>query len=257
MLRRSLFKTLFSLPFISNISVKAEEPKEIYHPIVEWAEKNFYITNLNTGRGLIKLYPYQKRVLTDWMTPGCLKTWVGCRQSGKTTLGLIQACYKTDVLNYARPQMIFVSNGVMQRHIMQKLREQYDGRIKSFTRENITLSSGKRILVYIPTVDACCGLAINTVFFDEIDHMNRQKNIDELLKATIPTLSCTRNSRLIMASSLSEIPNTAFKQFITHSKPIYTTWNDIPGRNKKWKQTMLSLLNNKGLFNLEYENRLT
>lgn len=256
MFRRTLFKSLFSLPFFSNVSLTAEEPKEIYHPIVEWAEKNFHITNLNTGRGLIKLYPYQKRVLTDWMTPGVLKTWVGCRQSGKTTLGLIQACYKIEVEQYRQPQMIFVGNSAMRHHVLSQLRERFAGHIRAITREYIILDSNQRIIVHTPSVDSCRGLSINTVFFDEIEHMDKQKNIDELLKAAMPALACAPNRKLIMASSLSEIPYTPFKHYLNHSNPIYTTWKDISGRNNKWRHNMISMIGNRA-FNLEYENRLT
>lgn len=263
MFRRTLFKSMF-LPFLP-MSLEANPvQEEKYHPIVEWAEKNFYITNMNKDSELIKLYPYQKRVLTDWMSPGVIKTWVGCRQSGKTTMSCIHARYMCE--HEENHKYALFCNTPVDRYYHKKLitnsySDDSPFRTKSKTFINAWgIGINNSTILFMPYIcDAVRGYRIHTVAFNEHDYADTRYT-EELHKCVMPCLLSLQegNGKIIASSSLSVTQETVFKRLVDNSNTIYTTWNEIPGRTNKWKNQMLGYLNNDSkIFNREYENRLT
>ena len=261
MFRRTLFKSMF-LPFLP-LSLTAAETiqEEKYHPIVDWAEKNFYIGD-GENRKLIKLYPYQKKVLTDWMSPGVIKTWVGCRQSGKTTLSCIHARYMCEhTVNHK--YALFNSHHWWRQYNKKLITNSFadDSPFKTKSKTFINawgIGINNSTILFMPYMcDAVCGYRLDTCAFDEHDFIDANY-AEELHHCIVPCFLSQKDSKIISSSSLSKIPNTVFKRLVDKSKPIYTTWNEIPGRTNQWKKQMIGYMNNDStIFNLEYENRLT
>lgn len=263
MFRRTFLGSLFSLPFVSSFGFEKVEKKEKYHAIVDWAEKNFYI------RGTpIKLYSYQKRILTDWMvSKEYIKVHVGCRQSGKTTLSAIHARYMCEHNNDFK-YAIFTTSHNMCKHIMHMIKDSMISadinsrnnrknvlRIRSF--DTIEYYNASKILVCPYTPVATCGYRLDCVHFDEMDAAHPDKT-EELWKCIIPVLlshSATKNSKIIASSSFVTTTNTRFKHLIKYSKPIYTTWHDVPHLLSRTADIKNAI--GDAYFNLEYENRLT
>jgi hypothetical protein len=223
MLRRELFKSLIGItifPSFVNITEDMKKPK--YHDIVKWAEENITLPSLAYGKEKLKLRPYQKEILTSWMGTNN-DLLVSCRQSGKTTLSAIHAIYKA-LSKRNEVYMILDIKEDMARHTMklvaQLLNETpYKDCVVRSTREHIELANGSRIHCRYAEVDSVRGMCVHTLNLQEFDFCKHQ---DELYRSVIPVINCLKNSKAIIATTLSGKADSR-AQYILDQKP--DNWN--------------------------------
>jgi len=230
------------------------------HPI--YTIRN-YVKIVNEDLGLIdfKLYQYQaefiqncfgnKRVIASFP-----------RQSGKTTTSasfmLMFAVY-----NKRKTIAIVANKKATSKEILFRIGLMYDylpmwmkPGIEEWNKESIIFSNGCRIIAAATSSDSIRGQSISLLYLDEFAFI--QKNmVNQFIESTFPVISSSKLARIIITSTPNG-KNHFYKFFMDakHHKSAFVSmgikWNEVPGRNEKWKKEMISELGSIEKFNQEY-----
>ena len=277
-----------NLPMEIDINWTAEmidEFKKCQNDIIYFAENYFFIINLDRGQEKIKLYEPQKeailKVIENRFTIGCAS-----RQVAKTTLMTVVCLWYT--LFFKTFNVAILANKEAQaKEILERIKNAYEeipewlkAGVKEFTKEQILFTNKSKIFVSTTSIDAIRGKSVNLLFLDEFAHV-RDEIADDFFKAIMPTISSSETSKLVIVSTPKGITNRFYTIFsnaeLNSSKDkdkseeeeekegdgledivewayfrIY--WWQLPGRDEKWKQKQLVLINHDmELWKQEYD----
>jgi len=225
--------------------------------VMYFAEKYFYIIDVDKGRMRIPLRYYQKKILKAFIKPTKKRKHVimlSARQSGKTT---IAALY---ILHYAlfnRDKTIAIlANKEKTAHeillriktafqelplwLQQGIEEQYGG----WAKGSIGFENHVRIISGSTAGSAMRTYSINLLYLDEFAFVP-QNIADNFMRSVYPTISSGKTTKIIIVST----PN-GLNQFYhiwraavrneNNFMPIKINWDEIPGRDAKWKQEQIN-----------------
>ena len=244
------------------------EIKKCVKNIRYFAEKYFYITTLSEGKKKIALFTPQKRILKS-LANNRFVILLSSRQMGKTTMmtifALWTACFESD------KRILIVANkegtAVM---ILRRIRMAYEQLpvwlkpgVKQYGKTEIIFSNDSSIGISTTTGTAARGESANVLIIDEMAHI-ADHIMKEFWNSVIPVISSHRGTKVFCVSTPNGAGNMFHKIYTGSERgdPKYKHWThervdwyDIPGRGKKWKEEMLSLMAAEGKsFDQEFGN---
>lgn len=239
------------------------EIKKSQTNILHFAERYFYIINLDRGREKIKLYPIQKKLLKSMKE---YNRFAACcsRQSGKTTMLTIFALHYT-IFNNDKTVLIVANKEGSAQEVMDRIRLAYEQLpiwlkpgVKTWQKTSIEFLNGSKIRISATSTSAGRGLSINCLIVDECAIIQEHQSA-EFFKSVLPTISSSKNSKIIL-SSTPKGQNNYFYRVIQQAKTgesqwkyMSVPWNMIPYRDEEWKRTALADCDNDPvLFEQEY-----
>jgi Terminase large subunit, T4likevirus-type, N-terminal/Terminase RNaseH-like domain len=226
--------------------------------IIYFAENYAYITDPNIGLTKIKLYSFQKKILKQYVD-NRFNINMQSRQTGKSTLAAIFLVWY--ILFHKDKSCAIIANKLAtSREIFGRSMTTFENipqflkpGVISFNKSTLHLDNGSKIISASGSSGSIRGQTINVLYIDEIafisDFINFWKSTYPVISSINGDKSHGKNkdgsyknaSKIIMTST----PNgfNHFKQLWDDAvsgrslfKPFKVIWNQVPGRNKKWKE---------------------
>lgn len=238
------------------------ELKKAKQNLLYFAENYFFIVNLDRGREKITLHSCQKRSLRK-MRDNRFFILLASRQIGKTTMMTIytlwHACFNSD------QRMLIVANKEgTAKEIFSRIRMAYEELpnwikpgVSEYGKESLKFTNGSTIGISTTTGTAARGQAINVLVLDELAFIESHL-VDSFWKSVYPVISSSKKSKIFIASTANGSDNLFYKIW---NGAIEETngwgydkilWNEIPGRDTKWRDDTLRTIGSEEAFNQEF-----
>ena len=238
------------------------ELKKAKQNLLYFAENYFFIVNLDRGREKITLHSCQKRSLRK-MRDNRFFILLASRQIGKTTMMTIytlwHACFNSD------QRMLIVANKEgTAKEIFSRIRMAYEELpnwikpgVSEYGKESLKFTNGSTIGISTTTGTAARGQAINVLVLDELAFIEPHL-VDQFWKSVYPVISSSKKSKIFIASTANGTANLFYKIW---NGAIEETngwgydkilWNEIPGRDTKWRDDTLRTIGSEEAFNQEF-----
>lgn len=221
-----------------------------------------YIKIVNVDRGLIsfKLYPFQKKMIRalrkNRFVIGKLP-----RQVGKTQTVAAYMCW---AVQFHDEQTIAILAHIesQAKEILARIKKSIENMPKwmqqgvtSWNKTSIELENGSRIKAAATGSDTVRGGSYNMIFLDEFAFVN--DNIaHDFFNSVFPTISSGETTKLCIVSTPKGM-NHFYKRWTDAEEgrsnfvPISINWNDVPGRDEKWREQQIAA-SSQELFAQEY-----
>jgi len=234
--------------------------------ILYFAEKYFTIVSIDKGKHKIKLREYQKRILKAFVEPPNEDkkhvAMLASRQIGKSTVSTIYITHYV-LFEEDKKVAILANNEKTAKEILRRIKlaiksipiwmqqgisEENGG----WNKNTIGFENGNIIMAGSTASTAFRGESVALLYMDEFAHV--PDNIaDEFMDSVYPTISSSEKAKMIVVSTpkgmnhfyhiwrgaIEKDPDKTTDFF-----PIKINWNEIEGRDKKWKE---KIINNKGI----------
>ena len=238
------------------------ELKKAKQNLLYFAENYFFIVNLDRGREKIALHSCQKRSLRK-MRDNRFFILLASRQIGKTTMMTIytlwHACFNSD------QRMLIVANKEgTAKEIFSRIRMAYEELpnwikpgVSEYGKESLKFTNGSTIGISTTTGTAARGQAINVLVLDELAFIESHL-VDSFWKSVYPVISSSKKSKIFIASTANGSDNLFYKIW---NGAIEETngwgydkilWDEIPGRDIKWRNETLRTIGSEDAFNQEF-----
>lgn len=243
-----------------------EEIAEIYrckNDIIYYAETYCYIMTGTQGYKKVKLFPYQKKMLKNYMQ-NRFNVVLTSRQMGKTvTASIFLLWYSTF---HAEKTVGLLSNKAQSaeeiadkiREIMQRIPYFLQPGVVNMSSKNIKFDNGSRIVCQGTTKNSFIGFTVHVLYCDEFAHV--QKNLlDNFYENAMPTISSMSDSKIIITST----PNGLNRFYHIYDEackgensyvPIRVDWWERPGRDEAWMKATLKDVGGEASFMRQYGN---
>jgi len=221
-----------------------KEMKKCKENILYFAEKYFYIINLDRGRETIDLHPCQKRVMRK-MRDNRFFILLASRQIGKSTLMTIYilwyACFMDDqrVLLVANKEATAIEIFQRVRMAFEELPIWLKPGVKEYGKTSMTLDNGSRIGITTTTGTAARGQSVNLLIIDECAFIESHL-VEEFWKSVFPIITSSKKSKVFICSTANGTGNLFHKLYDGAEKEENgwgydkIMWNEVPGRDEKW-----------------------
>ena len=231
--------------------------------ILHFAENFFHIVNLDVGRMLIKLYPYQKRVLRslrDNRFVACLAS----RQTGKTTMMTIYAlwiaCFEDDqrILIVANKEQTAISIFGRVRLAYENLPNYLKPGVIEYGKTSMKLANGSSIGIRTTSSDAGRGESVNVLILDELVFIPNNL-VEQFWSSVYPIISASIKSKIFVASTPNGSGNlfhtlyTEAEKGTNNWKSEKILWHEVPGRDEKWKNDTIKSIGSEEAFAQEFD----
>lgn len=239
-----------------------KELKKCRQNILHFAENFFYIISLDEGKQAIKLHSCQKRVLRK-MRDNRFFIILASRQIGKTTLMTIYAlwiaCFQDDqnILIVANKEGTAIEIFRRIRLAYEELPNWLKPGVKEYGKTSMMLANGTRIGISTTTGTAARGQAVNCLILDELAFIEPGL-VDEFWKSVYPIISSSKKSKIFVASTANGTGNL-FHKLYTEAEQNKNgwmfdkiLWNEIPGRDEKWKRDTVATIGSADAFAQEF-----
>jgi hypothetical protein len=211
-----------------------------------------YMKIINIDRGLVNfnLYPYQKDMIHS-MADNRFSIIATARQAGKstTTCGFILWYI---IFHPDKTVALLANKGETAREILGRVQLAYEHLprwlqqgVKEWNKGSFELENNSRVIAAATSASAIRGYSINLLFIDEAAFID---NWDEFFTSVYPTISSGQDSKIVLVSTPNGLNHFyAIWQNANENRngynPIKVMWNDVPGRDEKWKQDTLGSMN--------------
>ena len=151
------------------------------------------------------------------------------------------------------------------KEIFRRIRVAYEGLpnwlkapVTYYGLESLELQNGSRISITTTTGTAGRGSSANLLFVDEMDFIDKGL-LDEFWSSVYPIISSSKKSKIIVASTPKDTSGLLYKLYDASVKGtnnwanMKVLWNDVPGRDEKWKNETIAALGDVGAFRREFE----
>lgn len=223
-----------------------------------------YVKILSLDEGMVNFipYPYQRKM---WKTfeENRFTIVLAARQSGKSigVLGFILwfALFRSDE-NIA----IVAHKGAQARELLSRITLSLENipfflqpGCKTLNKGRIEFGNNTTIFAEATTSASLRGRSVSFLYIDEHAFI---ENDEEFMTSTYPVISSGENSKIIITSSANGIGNSFYfmwKKAIQGKNlfvPIEVKWNDVPGRDEKWKEETIANTSQKQ-FDQEFDNQ--
>ena len=243
-------------PNLKRSNVNVEYTKEQVAEYIKCAKDPIhfienYIQIVNVDKGLVpfNLYDFQNDMINAFQDSRFVINKLP-RQSGKSTT--VTAYMLWLILFHDQQSIAILANkGSLARDLLGKIQLAYEHLpkwlqqgITIWNKGNIELENGSKILASATSSSAIRGGSYNLIFLDEFAFVSN--NIAENFFASVyPTISSGETTKIIIVSTPNGL-NHFYKLWSdavdkkNQYKPIEVTWNQIPGRDEKWKTETIS-----------------
>jgi len=240
-----------------------KEMKKCKENILHFAEKYFYIINLDRGRETIDLHSCQKRVLRK-MRDNRFFILLASRQIGKSTMMTIyilwQACFMDDqrILLVANKEATAIEIFQRVRMAFEELPIWLKPGVKEYGKTSMTLDNGSRIGITTTTGTAARGQSVNCLVIDEMAFIESHL-VEEFWKSVFPIITSSKKSKVFVCSTANGTDNLFYKLYDGAEKGEngwaydMIKWNEVPGRDEKWAANTRQALGSAEAWLQEFE----
>ena len=210
-----------------------------------------YMRIIHVDKGLVNfnLYDYQKNMMKS-MHENRYTIIATARQIGKstTTCGFILWYI---LFNPEKTVALLANKGDTAREILGKVQLAYQHLPKwlqqgvvEWNKGSFVLENQSRVIATATSTDSIRGYSINLLFIDEAAFV---ENWDEFFTSTFPTISSGESTKVVLVSTPNGL-NHFYKiwdyalQGKNEYHPIRVMWNEVPGRDEKWKESTLAAM---------------
>ena len=213
-----------------------------------FAEKYCKIISLDEGLVSFKLYPYQKKMFTQFQE-NRFNVVLACRQSGKS----ISACAYLlwfALFNSEKTIAVLANKGATAREMLSRVTLMLENvpfflqpGSKALNKGSLEFSNNSRIIASATSGSSIRGLSVNLLYLDEFAFVEKAS---EFYTSTYPVVSAGKDTKIIVTSTANGIGNTFYNiwqgavQGVNEFKPFRVDWWDVPGRDEKWKETTVA-----------------
>lgn len=223
---------------------QAKEMQKCAKNILHFAEKYFYILNVDKGKMPIELYKAQKRVLKQMMENRffCL---VASRQVGKSTLMTIYILWMANFFENQR--ILLVANKESTAiEIFSRVRMAYEmlpnwlkSPVLEYAKTSMELENNSRIAITTTTGTAARGQSVSVLIIDEAAFIEPHL-MEPFWASVFPIVSSSKKAKVFMCSTPNGTGNLFYDIYTgsLESRNGWANdkilWNEIPGRDEKW-----------------------
>ena len=210
-----------------------------------------YVQIVHLDRGLVPfdLYDFQEDIVTKIHE----NRFVICklpRQSGKSTTTIAYLLHYV-LFNPEMSVAILANKQATARELLHRLKLAYEHLpkwlqqgVEQWNKGTIELENGSRILASATSSSAIRGSSFNLIFLDEFAFVPHEV-ADEFFSSVYPTITSGETTKVIMVSTPHGM--NLFYKFWNNAingrssyVPIEVHWNQVPGRDEKWKQETIA-----------------
>ena len=221
-----------------------------------------YIKIVHVDKGLVpfEMYGYQEEI-TEKITNSRRVAVLTARQSGKTTTAMAIILHYI-LFNEFKTVAILANKGDASREVMARVKLAYEALpkwlqqgIEEWNKGNIALENGCQVLAGTTSSSAIRGKSVNFLYLDEVAFI---EGYDEFFASVYPTISSGESTKLLMTSTPNGLNHfwktcKGAEEKTNGYEFIKVMWNDVPGRDEKWRQETLEALDyDEQKFNQEY-----
>lgn len=210
-----------------------------------------YIKIVHVDHGLVPLdmYDYQKEIAEKIMNNRRVAV-LTARQSGKTTTATAVILHYI-LFNEFKTVAILANKGDAAREVLSRVKLAYEALpkwmqqgIEEWNKGNIALENGCQVLAGTTTSSAIRGKSISFLYLDEVAFI---EGYDEFFASVYPTISSGESTKLLMTSTPNGLNHfwktcKGAKEGTNGYEYVEVMWNDVPGRDEKWKEETLAAL---------------
>jgi hypothetical protein len=206
-----------------------------------------YIKIVNVDKGLVSfnLYDFQQ-AMVDTFVDNRFSICKLPRQSGKSTT--VVGYILWNILFHDNQNCAILANkGALARDLLAKIQLSYENLPKwiqqgviTWNKGNIELENGSKVVSAATSSSAIRGGSYNLIFLDEFAFVGMNL-AEEFFASVYPTISSGSTSKIIIVSTPNGM-NHFYKMWTdaiegrSNYIPIEVHWNDVPGRDEKWKE---------------------
>lgn len=230
--------------------------------IIYFAENYMKIVNLDEGFVTIKLYDYQKdliRLVSDNRWSLSLQS----RQSAKTTTATIVLLHYI-LFNEFKTVGILANKKDTAVEVLSRIQLAYEALpqwlqhgVKTWNKGSFELENGCKVIAAATSSSAIRGKSINFLYIDEVAFI---ENWETFFTSTFPTISSGKTTKIFLTSTPNGLNHwhslcKNAKEGKNGYKFFEVGWQQVPGRDAKWKEETLAGMNyDYQKFSQEYEN---
>lgn len=211
-----------------------------------------YMKIINVDKGLVnfKLYPYQKEMLRAFAN-NRFNIVTTARQAGKSTTTCAFILWYI-IFHGEKTVALLANKGDTAREILGRIQLAYQylpkwlqQGVKEWNKGSFVLENDSRVIAAATSSDAIRGYSINLLFIDEAAFID---NWDEFFTSVYPTISSGSESKIILVSTPNGLNHfySIWKNAIENRSQynyIKVLWQNVPGRDEKWKEDTLAAMN--------------
>jgi len=239
-----------------------KEMQKCANDVLYFAENYFYIINLDEGKQKIKLHKYQKKAI-KLMKENRFSILLFARQSGKSTISTI-LCLWQAIFNENQNILIVANKESTAKQIFKRIRVAYEGLpnwlkspTETYGKESLELENGSQIGISTTTGTAARGSSCNLLMIDEADWIDPGM-LNEFWASVYPIISSSKKSKIVMCSTPRDTSGLFYKIYAGAVKDennwahMKVTWDQVPGRDEKWKKETMSSMSDPTAFDREF-----
>ena len=213
-----------------------------------FARKYVKIISLDEGLVPFNLYEYQEKMFKHF-NDNRFSIVLACRQSGKSISSVVYllwyACFHPE-----KTIAILANKGAIAREMLARITLALENLpyflqpgCKALNKGSIEFSNNSKIVANATSASSIRGLSVNLLFLDEFAFVD---NDAQFYTSTYPVVTAGKDTQIIICSTANGIGNVYHKlwegavQNTNEFKPFRVDWWDVPGRDKKWKETTIS-----------------
>lgn len=210
-----------------------------------------YIKIVHVDHGLVPfdLYDYQEDIvnkITDFRRLAVLTA----RQSGKTTTAVAVILHYI-LFNEYKTVAILANKGDSAREVLSRVQLAYEALpkwmqqgVEEWNKGSISLENGCKIYAGTTSSSAIRGKSISFLYLDEVAFI---EGYDEFFASVYPTISSGQSTKLMMTSTPNGLNHfwktcKGAEEGTNGYEFVKVMWDDVPGRDEKWKQETLEAL---------------
>jgi hypothetical protein len=208
------------------------------------------IITLDNGLQLFDLYPYQEKMIKSFVEERNTVVTTA-RQAGKSTTTVAFILWFI-LFQEDKTVALLANKGETAREILGRIQLAYQHLpkwlqqgIREWNKGSFELENNSRVIAAATSASAIRGYTINLLFIDEAAHID---NWDEFFTSVYPTISSGKESKIILVSTPNGL-NHFYSVWVNAIenrngyRPILVNWQDVPGRDEKWREQTLAGMN--------------
>ena len=216
---------------------------------IYFSEQYINIVHVDHGLIPIKLYDYQKEIITK-TTDNRRTCVVTSRQAGKTTTAVCLILHYI-LFNDHKLVALLANKGDAAREILDRIKTAYEALPKwmqqgvlEWNKGSVEFENGSKILAGATSSSAIRGKSVSFLYIDETAFV---ENWDEFFASVMPTISSGTTTKILLTSTPNGL-NHFYKtvkgaeEKINGYELVKVMWKDVPGRDDKWKDETLAAM---------------
>ena len=216
---------------------------------IHFAEAYIKIVHVDRGFVPLDMYDYQKEI-TEKITNNRRVAVLTARQAGKTTTAVAVILHYI-LFNEYKTVAILANKGDAAKEVLDRVKIAYEALpkwmqqgVEEWNKFNIVLENGCKIYAGTTSSSAIRGKSISFLYLDEVAFI---EGFDDFFASVYPTISSGESTKLLMTSTPNGLNHfwktcKGAEEGTNGYEYVKVTWQDVPGRDEKWRQETLEAL---------------